>query len=72
MKWLLALVSISVLASCSTKPWMVGSYNDRGCPFKRKGMGKYKTPADIVDETPPPAEPYYSGKSGKGYRSVMP
>ena len=71
MKWLLALVSISVLASCSTKPWMVGSYNDRGCLFKRKGMGKYKTPADIMEEAPV-AEPYSSGKSGKGYRNVMP
>lgn len=70
MKWLLALVSISVLASCSTKPWMVGSYNDRGCLFKRKGMGKYKVPADI--EEAPVAEPYSSGKSGKGYRNVMP
>ncbi len=70
MKWLLALVSLTLLASCSTEPWMVGSYNDRGCLFKRKGMGRYKQPADIVVE-----ETYqesYSGKSGKGYRSVTP
>jgi hypothetical protein len=70
MKRLLALLSLSLLASCSTKPWMVGSYNDVGCPFSRSKMGKYPVPADIQSE--PEAAPYSSGKSAKDSRSVLP
>lgn len=69
MKWLLALVSLSLLVSCNTKPWMVGSYNDVGCGCCKNGKHKYKVPADI---SPEPADPYTSGKSGKDSRSVMP
>jgi hypothetical protein len=69
MKWFIALLSLTLLASCTTKPWMVGSVNDRGCGCCKKGMGKYKQPADIIADEP---EPYSSGKSGKGYRSVTP
>ena len=70
MKWLIALVSLTLLASCNTKPWMVGSYNDVGCSFCKKCQNKYKVPADISAE--PEADPYASGKSGKSYRSVTP
>jgi hypothetical protein len=69
MKWIIALISLSVLSSCTTKPWMVGSVNDEHCG--RKGMRKLKQPADIYPEEAP-MDPYASGKSGKGYRSVMP
>jgi hypothetical protein len=69
MKWFIALLSLSFLASCTTKPWMVGSVNDRGCGLCKNGMGKYQQPADIATDEP---APYDSGKSGKGYRSVTP
>jgi hypothetical protein len=69
MKWLLALVSLTLLASCNTKPWMVGSYNDKGCRCCKNGKHKYNVPTDINAE--PEAAPY-SGKSGKDSRSVMP
>ena len=71
MKWLIALVSLCTLASCNTKPWMVGSYNDVGCSCCKKRMGNYEQPADITPVEAEPA-PYVSGKSGKSSRSVMP
>ena len=69
MKWLLALVSLTLLASCNTKPWMVGSYNDVGCSCCKNGKHKYIVPSDIIVET---EVVEYSGKSGKDSRSVLP
>ncbi|MEN3943815.1 hypothetical protein WJU23_21115 [Prosthecobacter sp. SYSU 5D2] len=37
MKWILSLISLAVLSSCSTKPYMVGSVNEMF--YKR-----YRTP----------------------------
>jgi hypothetical protein len=44
MKWILPLLTLSLLASCTTKPYMVGSVNDRF--YKRHHIPGYK-PHDI-------------------------
>jgi hypothetical protein len=65
MKWFIALLAVSILPACTTKPWMVGSVNDR---CGGSGMGKYKEPAPIEAEV-------YSAPSSKGGKwsgSVMP
>ncbi|MCW0218779.1 MAG: hypothetical protein OJI67_10705 [Prosthecobacter sp.] len=45
MKWILSLITLSALSSCTTKPYMVGSVNEQfytryrtpGASFKKKG-----------------------------------
>jgi hypothetical protein len=45
MKWILSLLSLAVISSCSTKPYMVGSVNEMfykryrtpGASYKKKG-----------------------------------
>ncbi len=38
MKWILSLATVSLLASCNTKPWMVGSANDK-FPLRKPAPG---------------------------------
>ena len=45
MKWLLSLITLAALSSCTTKPYMVGSVNEQfytryrtpGAGYKKKG-----------------------------------
>lgn len=45
MKWILSLLSLAVISSCTTKPYMVGSVNDQfykryrtpGAGYRKKG-----------------------------------
>ncbi len=39
MKWIFSLVALSLLSSCTTKPWMVGSVNDITLWRKTPGAG---------------------------------
>jgi|GEM_PF-6115036 len=38
MKWILSLAAVSLLASCNTQPWMVGSANDK-FPLRKPAPG---------------------------------
>ncbi|MCB1211608.1 MAG: hypothetical protein KDK97_19950 [Verrucomicrobiales bacterium] len=53
MKWILSLAAVSLLASCNTKPWMVGSANDKFPLHKPKPGSSLKQNAA---DTPAPDE----------------
>ncbi|WP_139373249.1 hypothetical protein [Prosthecobacter debontii] len=65
MKWIITLLSLCVLSSCSTKPYMVGSVNEMF--YKRymtPGKRWYKRSKEIQTYAAeaPPAAPYTSSK----------
>ncbi len=47
MKWLLPLITVSLLSSCTTLPWMVGSVQEQ-YPLRKKKPGEgWKRSGDI-------------------------
>lgn len=49
MKWILSLISLAVLSSCSTKPYMVGSVNDQFYKRYRTPGAGYKKAGEKIE-----------------------